>query len=51
MKRSDTLGYWIRKVPSMVANGATMGMAGKASNLLERSDHKHGRKYKRYKRT
>jgi hypothetical protein len=49
MKRSDTLGYWIRKVPSMVANGATAGMAGKASNLLERSDQKHSRKYKQYK--
>lgn len=48
-KSSDTIGYYMRQLPGMVANAATMGQATKISGIVERKDQQHRRRHMRYR--
>ena len=49
MKASDTIGYYLRKVPGIVANAGTGGKATKISGILEPAAMKHSRRYGKYR--
>ncbi len=48
-KASDTFGHYFKKVPGMLADAVTMGKATTISNLVERKDAQHRRRYGKYR--